>query len=55
MRLAALDRLAGGVERLADDLAAEDPQPADAGAATPEQIAFQRLEVEDRQQGVADF
>ena len=47
MRLAALDGAAGGDERLADDLAAEDPLPADLRAVAAEQVDLEPLEIED--------
>ena len=47
MRLAALDGAAGGDERLADDLAAEDALPADLRAVAAEQVDLEPLEIED--------
>ena len=40
------DGARGGDQRLADDLSAEDPLPADVGAHAAEEIVFQRFEVE---------
>ncbi len=47
MRLAALDGAAGGDQRLADHLAAEDALPADLRAVAAEQVDLEPLEIED--------
>src|ERR1700726_3928206 len=52
MRLPALDRAAGGNQRLADHLAAEHALPAGLRAGTAEQVHLQRLEVEDVENGL---
>ncbi len=44
------DGLLGGRERLADDLAAEDPAPAEVLAVTAEDVLLDALELEDRHQ-----
>src|SRR6185437_2575595 len=44
-----LHRADGGDESLTNYLAAEDPLPADLGAAAAKQVHFQRLKVEDGQ------
>ena len=52
VRPAILDGPAGGDERLADDLPAEDPLPTDLGAAAAIEIVLELLQIENRQKVV---
>jgi hypothetical protein len=52
MRVPALDGAAGGDQRLADHLPAAHALPAGLRAATAEQVHFERLEVENVEDGL---